>query len=47
MFYLISAIAIIGVSFTIRYFSHQNYLKERALIKFNDKNIKNQNNLDK
>ena len=38
MFYLISAIAIIGVSFTIRHFSHQNYLKERALIKFNDNN---------
>jgi len=37
MFYLIFAIAIIGVSLTIRHFSHQNYLKERALIKFNDK----------
>ena len=41
MFYLISAIVIIGVSFTIRYFSNRNYEQERALVKFNDKNLDN------
>ena len=38
MFYLISAIVIIGVSFTIRYFANKNYEQERALTTFDNKN---------